>query len=98
MQISKRVQQIEASQSLVMAARAKEMQAAGIDVISMSLGEPDMDTPESVRRAAQAAIDNHWSHYGPVPGLLSSAPQQPLSRTMCQAMPFIGKAAMSSCL
>ena len=71
MQISKRVQQIEASQSLVMAARAKEMQAAGIDVISMSLGEPDMDTPESVRRAAQAAIDNHWSHYGPVPGLPS---------------------------
>ena len=69
MQISKRVQQIEASQSLAMAARAKEMQAAGIDVISMSLGEPDMDTPEHIRRAAQEAIDNHWSHYGPVAGL-----------------------------
>jgi aspartate aminotransferase len=47
------------------------MKAAGIDVISMSLGEPDFDTPESVRRAAQEAIDNHWSHYGPVPGLPS---------------------------
>ena len=35
----------------------------------MSLGEPDMDTPEHVRRAAQEAIDNHWSHYGPVAGL-----------------------------
>ena len=54
-----------------MAARAKQMQTAGIDVISMSLGEPDMDTPAPVRRAAQEAIDNHWSHYGPVPGLLS---------------------------
>lgn len=69
MQISKRVQNIAASQSLATAARAKAMQAAGIDVISMSLGEPDMDTPEHVRRAAQEAIDNHWSHYGPVAGL-----------------------------
>lgn len=54
-----------------MAARAKQMKADGIDVISMSLGEPDMDTPEHVRRAAQEAIDNHWSHYGPVPGIPS---------------------------
>lgn len=69
MQISKRVQNIAASQSLATAARAKAMQAAGIDVISMSLGEPDMDTPQHMRRAAQEAIDNHWSHYGPVAGL-----------------------------
>ena len=69
MQISKRVQNIAASQSLAMAARAKAMQAAGIDVVSMSLGEPDMDTPQAVRRAAQEAIDNHWSQYGPVAGL-----------------------------
>ena len=68
MQISNRVLKFEASQSLVMAARAKAMKAAGIDVVSMSLGEPDMDTPEQVRRAAQEAIDNHWSHYGPVAG------------------------------
>ena len=71
MQISERVQHIAASQSLAMAARAKQMKAEGIDVISMSLGEPDMDTPEHVRRAAQEAIDNHWSHYGPVPGIPS---------------------------
>ena len=71
MQISERVQHIAASQSLAMAARAKQMKADGIDVISMSLGEPDMDTPEHVRRAAQEAIDNHWSHYGPVPGIPS---------------------------
>ena len=55
MQIADRVQRIAASQSLAMAARAKAMKAAGIDVISMSLGEPDMDTPEHIRRAAQEA-------------------------------------------
>ena len=69
MQLSERVQKIAASQSLVMAARAKQMKAEGIDVISMSLGEPDFDTPEAIRRSAQEAIDHHWSHYGPVPGI-----------------------------
>ena len=71
MQISKRVNAIAASQSLAMAARARRMKAEGTDVISMSLGEPDMDTREHIRRAAQEAIDNHWSHYGPVPGIPS---------------------------
>ena len=52
-----------------MAARCRAMREQGIDVISMSLGEPDMDTPVSIRRAAQEAIDNHWSHYGPVAGI-----------------------------
>lgn len=70
MQISNRVLNIEASQSLVMAARAKAMKAAGVDVVSMSLGEPDMDTPKHVQRAAQEAVENHFSHYGPVPGIL----------------------------
>ena len=54
-----------------MAARAKSMKADGIDVISMSLGEPDFDTPAPIRRAAQEAIEQHWSHYGPVPGIPS---------------------------
>ena len=71
MQIAHRINEIAASQSLVVAARAREMKASGIDVVSMSLGEPDMDTPAHVRRAAQEAIDNHWSHYGPVPGIAS---------------------------
>ena len=71
MQISDRVHNIAASQSLAMAARCREMQAAGIDVISMSLGEPDMDTPEHIRLATQQAIDDHWSHYGPVAGIPS---------------------------
>ena len=69
MQVAQRILKIEASQSLVMAARAKAMKAAGVDVVSMSLGEPDMDTPKHVRLAAQEAVDNHWSHYGPVAGI-----------------------------
>ncbi|MBO4249999.1 MAG: pyridoxal phosphate-dependent aminotransferase [Paludibacteraceae bacterium] len=71
MNLSDRVNSIQASQSLQMASRAKQMQSAGIDVISMSLGEPDFDTPEHIRRAAQEAIDRHWSHYGPVAGIPS---------------------------
>ena len=71
MQVSERVKGIAASQSLAMAARAKAMKAAGVDVISMSLGEPDMETPEHIRRAAQEAIDNGWTHYGPVAGVPS---------------------------
>ena len=71
MQLSDRVQHINASQSLQMAARAKSMKADGIDAISMSLGEPDFDTPAPIRRAAQEAIEQHWSHYGPVPGIPS---------------------------
>lgn len=71
MQIADRIQQIAASQSLVMAARAGEMKAAGIDVISMSLGEPDFETPAHIRHAAQEAVENGFSHYGAVAGLAS---------------------------
>lgn len=51
-----------------MAARAAEMKAAGVDVISLSLGEPDFPTPEHIREAAKQAIDNNFSFYAPVPG------------------------------
>jgi aspartate aminotransferase len=92
MQISQRISNIEASQSLVMAARAKAMQAAGVDVISMSLGEPDMDTPKHVRLAAQEAIDNHWSHYGPVAGIpaLREAVANYQNGVAGNAIPWIG--------
>ena len=92
MQIAQRILKIEASQSLVMAARAKAMQAAGVDVISMSLGEPDMDTPKHVRLAAQEAIDNHWSHYGPVAGIpaLREAVANYQNRVAGNAIPWIG--------
>jgi len=71
MQISERVQQMAASQSLAMSARARQMREQGIDVISMSVGEPDMDTPEHIRRAGQEAIESGFSHYGPIAGLAS---------------------------
>ena len=71
MQIADKIGQIASSQSLEMAARAKAMKAAGVDVISMSLGEPDFDTPAHIRLAAQHAIDQGWSHYGPVAGVES---------------------------
>ena len=91
MQLSDRVLKIEASQSLVMSARAKAMKAAGVDVVSMSLGEPDMDTPKHVRVAAQEAVDNHWSHYGPVPGIpgLRDAVANYQNRLTGNAIPWI---------
>ena len=71
MQIAHRIQNISASLTLSMAAKARELKATGIDVISMSLGEPDMDTPVHIRQAAKQAVEDGWSHYGPVAGILS---------------------------
>ena len=51
-----------------MARRSRELQAEGIDVISLSLGEPDLNAPEHVKEAAKKAIDEDWSHYPPVAG------------------------------
>lgn len=67
--ISDRIACLAESQSLQMAARSQQLRAQGIDVISMSLGEPDQDTPLAIQQAAQEAVANHWSHYGPVRGL-----------------------------
>ena len=71
MQIADRIQQIAASQSLQMAARCRELQAQGVDVINMSLGEPDLETPLFVKNAAVQAVQDNWSHYGPVAGIAS---------------------------
>lgn len=98
MQLSDRVLKIEASQSLVMSARAKAMKAAGVDVVSMSLGEPDMDTPKHVRVAAQEAVDNHWSHYGPVAGIppLREAAASYQNSLAGNAIPWIADDALIS--
>ncbi|MFI5155908.1 MAG: pyridoxal phosphate-dependent aminotransferase [Chitinophagales bacterium] len=53
-----------------MAKLGRELRAKGIDVIDLSLGEPDFDTPEHIKDAAKKAIDDNWSHYTPVPGYL----------------------------
>jgi len=53
-----------------MAKLGRELRAKGIDVIDLSLGEPDFDTPQHIKEAAKKAIDDNWSHYTPVPGFL----------------------------
>ena len=68
MVLSNRIAQISASPTLAMAAKARELKQAGLDVISMSLGEPDFPTPAHVKQAVKDAVDADLSHYGPVPG------------------------------
>ncbi len=56
------------SETLAMTAKARELKAQGKDVISLSIGEPDFNTPEVVKEAAKKAIDDNFTHYPPVPG------------------------------
>lgn len=69
--ISHRVANLEASQSLVMAQRCQELRQRGVDVISMTLGEPDFVTPAHIKDAICTAVHADYSHYGPVAGLQS---------------------------
>lgn len=71
MKVSRRIGALEESQSLQMAARCQQLRAAGVDVIGMSLGEPDFAAPEHIKAAAKQAVDDNFSHYGPTPGFLS---------------------------
>ncbi len=59
------------SETLAMSQRSRELQAQGIDVINLSVGEPDFFTPDHIKAAAKAAIDDNFSFYSPVPGYLS---------------------------
>lgn len=70
-EISNRVASLAQSQTLAMAQKSNELRARGIDVINLSLGEPDFNTPEHIKAAAKKAIDDNFSHYSPVPGYLS---------------------------
>lgn len=69
--ICNRVQQLAASQTLAMSQRSAELKAQGIDMINLSVGEPDFNTPEHIKAAAKRAIDENFSFYTPVPGYLS---------------------------
>ncbi len=66
--ISKKLDKVKPSATLTLAAKSKEMKAAGKDVIGLSVGEPDFDTPENIRNAAKQAMDNGQTRYTPVPG------------------------------
>lgn len=67
---SDRLERLSFSQTFVMSNKVREMKAAGIDVISLTLGEPDFDVPENIKKAAFEAIRNNYSHYSPVPGFM----------------------------
>ncbi len=67
-QLSDRLQRLAPSATLAMSQKSSEMKAAGIDVINMSVGEPDFNTPEHIKEAAKKAIDDNYSRYSPVPG------------------------------
>ncbi len=67
-ELSKRITELAESATLQMAALGRELADKGIDVITLSLGEPDFDTPEHIRDAAKQAIDEGYTHYTPVPG------------------------------
>ena len=69
--LSDRILNLEESQTIAMARKSRELIDSGIDVISLSLGEPDFNTPDFIKDAAKKAIDNNFSHYTPVPGLNS---------------------------
>ena len=66
--VSRRVQSLSVSQTLAMAQKSRELKEQGIDVISLSLGEPDFNTPDDIKEAAKKAIDDNFSFYPPVPG------------------------------
>lgn len=71
MQISQRIQALAPSATLAMSQKSAELKASGIDVINMSVGEPDFDTPDFIKEAAKRAIDDNYSRYTPVPGYMS---------------------------
>jgi len=68
MQLSSRLDRFAEPETLKMAKLGRELRAQGIDVIDLSLGEPDFDTPEHIKAAAQQAVAENWSHYPPVAG------------------------------
>lgn len=78
--ISKRVESLSPSATLAMSQKSNELKAAGIDVINMSVGEPDFDTPDFIKEAAKRAIDENYSRYTPVPGYMS------LRKAICEKL------------
>ena len=67
-QLSNRLQRLAPSATLAMSQKSSEMKAQGIDVINMSVGEPDFNTPDHIKEAAKKAVDDNYSRYSPVPG------------------------------
>lgn len=68
MRLSSLLSRFAEPETLKMAKLGRELRAKGVDVIDLSLGEPDFDTPDHIKTAAKKAIDDNWSHYTPVAG------------------------------
>lgn len=66
--LSDRIKLLSASATLAMAQKSRELKAKGLDIISLSLGEPDFNTPDYIKEAAKKAIDDNYTRYPPVPG------------------------------
>ena len=67
-QLSERLNRLSPSETLAMSQKSSELKAQGIDIINMSVGEPDFNTPEHIKEAAKKAIDDNYSKYSPVAG------------------------------
>jgi aspartate aminotransferase len=63
--VSDRLAKLSLSQTLAMTQKSRELQSQGVDVINLSIGEPDFNTPEHIKEAAKKAVDDNYSHYSP---------------------------------
>ncbi|HBC29491.1 MAG TPA: aspartate aminotransferase, partial [Prevotellaceae bacterium] len=66
--LSDRLNRLSPSATLAMSQRSGELRAQGVDIINMSVGEPDFNTPEHIKEAAIKAVRDNWTRYSPVPG------------------------------
>lgn len=66
--LSDRLNRLSPSATLAMSQRSSELKAQGVDIINMSVGEPDFNTPEHIKEAALKAVQDNWTRYSPVPG------------------------------
>ena len=76
--LSEKIKNLPVSATLAMAAKARELRAKGIDIIGLSLGEPDFNTPDFIKKAAVKAIDENYNSYSPVDGYLD------LKKSICE--------------
>src|ERR1022692_2535640 len=67
--LAQRIYELEESSTLQMAKLSRELKAKGLDIINLSLGEPDFDTPDHIKKAAIEAINQNFTHYPPVSGI-----------------------------
>ena len=80
MKLSARLNRLAPSATLAMSQKSSEMQSQGIDVINMSVGEPDFNTPDAIKQSAKDAIDQNYSRYSPVPGYMD------LRKAVCEKL------------